>query len=195
MHPAFSLRHNTHTMRISGSLRRPQAGFDLAFALALGAAIAISGTLLQRGGTVAAQVPNACGLLTTDEIHTLAPKEHVSDGLASATGDFISCRYTWGAGSQRFTLAVSVNSGSHMYIGMAADSIKQGLTSSVVPGTIDATIPDLGEAAVFKAYSPMYVSANAYLKGRVLQINLDGFDALEKKEQLISLLKSAAARL
>jgi hypothetical protein len=64
-----------------------------------------------------------------------------------------------------------------------------------VPETTDAAIPDVGEAAVFKAYSSVYATATTYLKDRILQVNLEGVDAREKKEQLIALLKSAASRL
>jgi hypothetical protein len=61
--------------------------------------------------------------------------------------------------------------------------------------TEDAAISDVGETGVFKAHSSLYVTASAYLKGRVLQLSLDGFDAREKKGQLLSLLKSAASRM
>jgi hypothetical protein len=33
------------------------------------------------------------------------------------------------------------------------------------------------------------------MKGRILQVHLDGIDAREKKDQVIELLKSAASRL
>jgi hypothetical protein len=59
----------------------------------------------------------------------------------------------------------------------------------------DEVISDVGDTAVFKAYSPLYVSASALVKGRILHLNLDGLDARDKKGQLISLLKSAASRL
>jgi hypothetical protein len=38
------------------------------------------------------------------------------------------------------------------------------------------------------------VQASTYQKGRVLQVRLDGFGARDRKDQLIALLKSAAAR-
>jgi hypothetical protein len=41
----------------------------------------------------------------------------------------------------------------------------------------------------------MFVGANAFVKDRILQLNLEGFDAREMKSQLISLLKAAASRL
>jgi hypothetical protein len=109
--------------------------------------------------------------------------------------EVFTCRYTWGAGTERYTFAVSVNSVSRMFVGMTGDAVKQHIVSSIKPGTADATIPDIGEAAVFRADSPVYAGASAYLKGRLLQVHLDGLDAREKKDQLISLLKAAASRL
>ena len=65
----------------------------------------------------------------------------------------------------------------------------------MVPETADAVIADVGEAAVFKADSAVSVHATAYVKNRMLQVHVDGFEAREKKDQVIALLKSAAARL
>jgi hypothetical protein len=55
-------------------------------------------------------------------------------------------------------------------------------------------IPEVGEAAIFKADSQVYVCATAYLKSRMLQVRLDGSDARDKKDQVIALLKTAASR-
>jgi len=167
------------------------------FSLIAGLAIAVFGSSWEGGGTVAAQSPNACGLLTADEVHALAPTRTIHDGVASAIPEreFQTCRYTWGDGTNASSLVVSVNPASRMFAGMTPDAIKQRLSSTIVPETADAVISDVGEAAVFKAHSALFVSASAYLKGRVLQLNLDGFDAREQKGQLLSLLKSAASRL
>jgi hypothetical protein len=48
---------------------------------------------------------------------------------------------------------------------------------------------------VFKPDSSVYASATAFVKGRMLQVQLDGLGALDKKDQVIGLLKSAASRL
>ena len=178
-------------------LLHPHAGFRVAFGLVLGLVGAAVAPSLSGGGTVTAQGQNRCALLTVDEVHALAPKEQVSDGVASAiaSNEFFTCHYRWGMGAGRYTLEVSVNPASRAFAGSGADSIKQGLLSSVAPGTTDAVVTEIGEAAVFKAYSPAYAGASAYLKDRLLQVNLEGVDAREKKAQLISLLKSAAARL
>jgi hypothetical protein len=150
-----------------------------------------------QGGGVAAQAPSACGLLTTDEVRALAPNTEVHDGVAGSSPslELFTCRYSWGGATKASALVISINPASRMFVGLTPDSIKQRLASLVVPETDDAAIPDVGEGAVFKAYSPYYVTASAYLKGRVLQLNLDGYSARERKGQLLSLLKSAASRL
>ena len=48
---------------------------------------------------------------------------------------------------------------------------------------------------MFKVDSAFYLHGTALVKGRVLEVRLDGFDAREKKDGVISLLKSAASRL
>ena len=148
-------------------------------------------------GTVSAQAPNPCALLTIDEIQPLAANTSVADGVPSSLPAFgtAACRYTWGVGAGRFKLDVIVNEASRMFPGMSPDQIKQRLLESVKAETADAVIPDVGEAAVFKADSPLYANATASLKGRILEVHLDGFVAREKKDQVIALLKSAASRL
>jgi hypothetical protein len=48
---------------------------------------------------------------------------------------------------------------------------------------------------VFRSDSPYYATATAFLKGRILEVHLDGSIAREQKDQAIALLKSAASRL
>jgi hypothetical protein len=158
-------------------------------------AVAKSG---QGGAQPTAQGQNPCALLTIEEVQSLAPKEqHVTQGVAAANQDIGSatCRYTWGAGVDRYALVVSVNPAPRTFVGMTPDAIKQALVSSVVPETDDSVITDVGNAAVFKSYSRVYAGASAYLKDRILQVQLDGFDAPEHKGGLISLLKSAVSRM
>ena len=78
---------------------------------------------------------------------------------------------------------------------MTPDQIKQRLVQSVTPDTTEAVISDVGEAAVFTSDSPYYATASAFLKGRILEVRLDGSVAREQKDQAIALLKSAASRL
>ncbi|HEY7289096.1 MAG TPA: hypothetical protein VH583_04600 [Vicinamibacterales bacterium] len=160
----------------------------------LGIAACVAG---QGAATIAAQSQGVCALLTIDEIHAVAPKMEIHDGVAAANSamELSTCRYTWGDGVKASALVISINPASRVYVGMTPDAIKQRLASSVVPETDDSAVPDVGDAAVFKAFSPYYVSASALLKGRVLQLNLEGDDAREMKGQLLSLLKSAASRM
>jgi len=148
------------------------------------------------GGTLAAQAAAPCGLLMTAEIQPLAPKVTLPPGVAtSLAGGVHACRYTWGEGARRVKLDVIVNDSAGMFAGAGADAIKQGLQSSVVAGTEDAVVADVGDAAVFKADSAVYVHATAYVKGRILQVLFDGFEAREEKGQIIALLKTAASRI
>jgi hypothetical protein len=148
-------------------------------------------------GTVSAQAPNTCALLTNDEVQALAANTSVGDGVPSSmpAATYGTCRYAWGTGTGRFRLGVTVNDGSRMFPGMTPDQIKQVLLKSVKPETTDAVVSDIGETAVFKSDSAYYATATAFLKGRILVVTLDGLDAREKKDQAIALLKSAASRL
>ena len=149
------------------------------------------------GGIVSAQALNPCTLLTKDDVQSLAAKESVTDGVPSslqALGS-VACRYTWGIGADRFKLDVVVNEASRMFPGMSADQIKQRLLESVRVGTADAVISDIGEVAVFRADSALYAGATALSKGRIVEVQADGFVARERKDQVIALLKSAVSRL
>ena len=106
----------------------------------------------------------------------------------------MNCRYTWGVGIGRFKLDVIVYDASGKFPGMSPVQIKP-LLEWVKPGTNEEVISDLGDAAVFKTDSPYYSTATALLKGRILELHLDGLVAREGKGQAISLLKSAASRL
>jgi hypothetical protein len=169
----------------------------VAFAVAAGLTTAASGWLAPNGGRAAAQAPNPCTLVTHEEVQKLVPKEHVEDGVAIANPAIgaMACRYSWGVGVERENLSVSVHSAARAFVGMNADAIKQTLQSAVVPDTAEQAIADVGQAATFKAYSSLYVGASAYVKDRLLQVTLDGIDAIDQKGALIGLLKSAASRL
>ncbi len=148
--------------------------------------------------TVSAQAVNPCALITVEEIQPLAAKdESVADGVQSslqALGTSV-CRYSWGAGVGRFKLDVIVNEAPRLFPGMSPDQIKQRLQESLREGTTDAVIADVGEAAVFRAESPLLATATASTKGRILGVQLDGLDAREKKDAVVALLKTAVSRL
>ena len=180
-------------------LRIPRDGSGFASALVLALAMVATGLSGPGGvdGTVSAQEANPCALLTTDEIQSLAPSASVGEGVSSSipSSSYATCRYAWGAGTRRFKLGVVLHDVSRRFPGMTPDQIKQRLLQSVKPGTTEEVISDIGEAAVFKSDSPYYATATAFLKGRILEVHLDGSVAREQKDQAIALLKSAASRL
>ena len=163
----------------------------------LGLALVVTGAASPgRVSTVSAQAPNACALLTVDEVGQVA-NASVAEGVSSALepAGSVTCRYTWGTGVSRFKLDVTVNEASRMFPGTSPDQIKQRLLESVRAGTDDAVISEVGEAAVFIPQSPVYASATALVKGRILRVHLDGIYAIEKKDPVVGLLKLAASRL
>jgi hypothetical protein len=177
---------------------QPASRVVAAFVLALAWVVAGASYPGRVDGTVSAQAPpNACALLKVDEIEPLAGKASVADGVSNAVpaAGYDACRYNWGVGADRFKLDVTVNETSRMFPGMSPDQIKQRLLESVRAGTADAVVPEIGDAAVFKPDSPVYASAFALVKGHLLGVHLDGVSAREKKDQVIELLKAAAARL
>jgi len=167
------------------------------FGLALGlmiVSVVVSGSATGQN-TVAPQASGPCALLTIDDIQSLAPNTKIADGLATSFDlGYSACRYTWGTGFNHYTLDVVVGQASQMFGGMQPDLVKPALQALVTVGTADALIPELGDAAIFKADSQVYVCATAYLKSRILQVRLDGSDARDKKDQVIALLKTAASR-
>src|SRR5262245_54086675 len=104
--------------------RRLHRRSRLTLALALWLATTALGTSLPGAGALAAQPPaqNPCGLLTSEEVQALveSKEEHASNGIAEAftAQESFTCRYTWGSGTGRYTLAVSVNPASRAYVGM-----------------------------------------------------------------------------
>jgi hypothetical protein len=189
-------------MNISRAPRHPQgpqAGYRFASAFVIGLAMVGAGVPGPAGGdgAVSAQALNPCTLLTVDEIEPLAGNADVGEGVSSSLQAFgsVTCRYAWGVGVNRLKLDIVVNEAPQMFPGMSPEQIKQRLLESNRVGEVDAVIPDVGEAAVFTSDSPYYASATAALKGRILELHLDGRVAREKKDQMIELLKSAVARL
>jgi len=172
---------------------------QFAAALAVGLALTVAGPSWPGGVTAlaSAQESTPCTLLSNDEIKPLAEKASITAGVANSvpSAGFTTCRYAWGEGIDRFRLVVAVTDAVHMFPGMTPDQIKQRLLASVRAETDDAVISEVGEAAVFKPESFVYAVATALVKGRILQVQLDGRGALEKKDQVIGLLKSAVMRL
>ena len=178
--------------------RRFHPRYRFSVTLTIGLAFILTGEIGpgQGHGTLSAQTVNACALLTGDEIKTLAELS-VADGVPHALPDsrVAGCEYMWGTGTGRVKLAVVVSDASLMFSGVSPDQVKQRILESVRAGTQDAVIPEVGEAAVFKPDSVVYASATAIVKGRILQLHLDGLFAREEKDHLIELLKAAASRM
>lgn len=191
--------YNLDMMNSPRAPRRPNPASRPAREAVLGLAlIAVGMSGLGEGGSIAAaQASGPCALLTVDDVEPLASKASVNAGVATTleTVGLSTCRFTWGVGTGHHKLDVKVGDASRMFGGVAPDAIRQGLQASVTAGTADEAISDVGEAAVFEADSPYYVHTTAYVKGRILEVHLDGFDAREKKAQVIELLKLAASRL
>jgi hypothetical protein len=168
-------------------------------AFTLGLALVASGPSIpgRFDGTLSAQALNPCALLTTDEIAPLAVKTTVGAGVSSSLPalGYMTCRYSWGDGVNRFNLDVAVADATRMFAGVGPDQFKQRLLETVKAETNDAVVPDIGDAAVFKPDSVADATATALVKGRVVQVHLDGLFAGEMKDQIIGLLKAAAARL
>jgi hypothetical protein len=186
-------------MDISRRPDRRRSSYHVVAAVTLGLALVVGrpswpGPL---AGTVSAQALDPCALLSNDEMKPLAAKTSVAAGVSNSPTSFgyATCRYAWGDGVDRYKLVVAVIEASRMFPGLTPDQIRQRLLESVRAGTHDAIIPKIGDGAVFRPDSFVYAIATAFVKGRILQVQLDGVGALEKKDQIIGLLKQAAARL
>lgn len=177
--------------------RPPESGFAAAFVL--GVALVVTGAPGpgRAGGAVSAQTLDPCALITVDDVEPVAGNTSVAAGVANSfpASGYFACQYMWGVGTGRFKLDVTVNEASRMFPGISPDQIKQRLLESVRAETADAVLSEIGEAAVFRPDSPVYASAFALVKGRILGVHLDGAFAREKKDQVVGLLKSAASRL
>jgi hypothetical protein len=178
-------------------LSRP--GFRFAVAFGLGLALVVSGapSPVRGGNIVSAQTLNACTLLMGEDIHPHDEKTSVAAGVAESFPElgYAACRYTWGMGVDRFRLDVIVTDAARVFPGLTPEQIKQRLLESVRTGTEDAVVSEIGEAAVFKPESAVFANATALVKGRILQVQLDGVYAGEMKGEVVGLLKTAASRL
>lgn len=185
-------------LHISRLRRRPrESGFAAAFVLGVALVVAGAPGPGRAGGTVSAQTLDPCALITVDDVEPVAGNTSVAAGVANSfpASGYFACQYMWGAGTGRFKLDVTVNEASRMFPGISPDQIKQRLLGSVRAETADAVLSEIGEAAVFRPDSPVYASAFALVKGRILGVHLDGAFAREKKDQVVGLLKSAASRM
>ncbi len=169
----------------------------LSSAVALACAGALAALIIVEAPAVAAPGRNVCALLTAAEIQSVAPGVHVGDGVASTDPiGSLNCRYLWEAGDRTpGRLNVTVGDATRWFPGMSPDLIRQGVLKTARPGTADAVIRGVGEAAVFTSDAPIRAKTLAYLKGRILNVELEGPGARGKKDQVIALLRSAAGRI
>ena len=154
------------------------------------------------GAPSAALSKDPCALLKTAEIQALIPNAPVSSGVSSTASElgFVQCEYNWGAAGNAYSVTpkftVSLTDASRAYPGTSSAMIKEGLLLIVKAGAVDtAVISGVGEAAIFESPSPNRAETTAYVQGVLLKVDFVGLDARSKKDQVIALLKSAAARL
>ena len=163
------------------------------------AAAGLRAAAFRPGGIPALQAKNACALISLQEVQGLGAGARIGDGKPGPPDPLgsLTCRYEWGSGNTQFSLQIINGDASRMWPGMNADLIKQGLLGTARPGNKSnaAVISGIGEAAVFDSTAPTQAKTSAYLKGRMLIVTFEGPDARAKKDQVIALLKAAAARL
>lgn len=172
-------------------------------ALILGLAIVALRVAPAAAGSPAALPKDPCAIMKTSEIQVLDPNAQISDGVANTKMvdlGSVYCEYEWGAGgnvqSGRFFLNVIFSDGSKTFPGMTSELIKSGLLADVKAGDANAAvIPGVGEAATYVSDDSIRAKTTAYVKGILLMVNLECSDARAKRDQVIALLKLAAARL
>ncbi len=175
-----------------------------AFTVARGLVLAIfaisASPVLAQG-----QAKNPCALLNPAEIQAVDPNAKIGAGVPSSNLFGGGCTYEWGPRTNEWgksTLSITVLETSKAWPDRNPDAIKQGVLLKVKKGGPNASqIPGVGDAAGF-SLSDRYpvnrdATAEAYLKtkGVYLSLTLHGGDLVAKKDQLIALLKAAAARL
>jgi hypothetical protein len=154
----------------------------------------------------AATLPkDPCALLKPAEVRaSLAPNETINNGVPD-TGALplgVSCTYTWGPRTKEWgqsALMIMVIDASKAWVGASPDLLKQGvLTKAISQGSNASVIHGIGDAAVFTFEKRNYnATAEGYFQAKDvhLSISFHGGNALQNKENVIALLKQAAARL
>jgi len=146
-----------------------------------------------------------CALLKPAEIQAVDANAKIGSGVGETNPLGASCTYHWGPRTKEWgesALSIRLIDTSKAWPGRNPDIITQGVLLKVRRGGPNASqIPGVGDAAVF-SLSERYptnrdATAEAYLrsKGVLLSVELHGGDLVAKKDQLIALLKTAAARL
>lgn len=160
------------------------------------------GTILCASLGAASSPPDPCALLTPADLQSLAGSTTIAAGVATTlpAGMGTTCRYKWGAGASAraglWTVDINIGDAAKLYPGMGLSTIKEGFVMQTRPDPANATlVSDAGEAAVYTSATPLQVNLTAYVKGRILQIGIEGPTARSKRDQAIALLKVAARRI
>jgi hypothetical protein len=156
-----------------------------------------AGAVRRVEAAAAPQAKSACALVTAADVQPLAGR--VVDGKAEPPDPLgsLACRYEWGAGRTNFSVIVINGDASRMWPGMSPALVKQGLLGAAMPGNRlnSSAVSGIGDAAILESSATTQAKATAYVKGRILIITLEGPNAGGKKDQVLALLKTAAARL
>ena len=93
-------------------------------------------------------------------------------------------------------LNVTATEISKAFPGMNPSMVTQGLLAGAKAGKANtAVIPGVGDAAVYESDDPIRVKTTALAKGSMLIVSFESSDARARKDQVIALLRAAAARL
>ena len=144
-----------------------------------------------------------CTLLKSADVQTLEPKAKMSDGAVTQKNAVAAtCTYTWGPKTKegQTTFTVMVVDQSRAWEHLSESEIRVRMTGEIrAAGPTAEEIPGIGDGAVFKADPKSHTAlAVAYLvktKHMELALKLRGGVGLARKDQLIALLKAAAAAL
>jgi hypothetical protein len=163
----------------------------------------VLGTVGVMASALAAETSaDACSILTSAEIQTLAGSAKVdavpsTDGLGSRL-----CQYRWGTGGNVYSgksyLNVSVTEMSKAFPGTDAATLKEGLLARAKMAKAPAVagvINGVGDAAIYESNDPIRLETAAFAKGKMLTVTLESKDARAQKDKVSALLKAAAGRL
>jgi hypothetical protein len=173
---------------------------------AVGRLLVVLISVLSAHNAVAQTLPkDPCALLKPADIQTLAPNAKIAAGMLAESGPLgATCAYSWGPRTGEWgqaTLSISVIDASKVWPGgLSSDQIKQRVVVEASNGGPDASqIPGIGDGAVFTTDPKSHnATVKAYVvkaRGIVLSMTYHGGNAPATKDNLIALLKSAAARL
>ena len=150
----------------------------------------------------AVALPDPCTLVKASDLQALFPNGPAGAGVVEKHPEIgtASCAYQWGPGSNpeagHYTFRVTVGETSKLFPGVSGEAMRDGLLAETKkPRSNAVAVSGVGDAAIYKSARPIESDATAFVKSVMLQVHLDGPDGRGKKDQVISLLKTAAGRL